>query len=538
MTLPGWYDVADFGAIQNYNPRTGVISNDGTANLAAFRAAFTAAAAGGGSSANKMATVYADGHYYLSGTLELSKTVTLQGNGMVKQITGSPAFNYRSTPGTVLAFPPGTTGILVHSTLDGGGASAEYSCIRDMQIRRVGTPGPSVELGAAGHGIHTKNVIFVQNATCYGFALHGFYIDSMSGSGICDGSRFDNCNACENGADGFHFEGSDSQVCLISCCTALNNRRWGYFSSSYGNCFAACTGQGNGQTANGAVPGKGITSSGDTLLTVTETTGLAVNDWIKIGSMPEVYQITDISNSNLTVTLSTPASSSVTNAPIYQYWKGAITGNSVELSMSSVYGLFVNDWITIDTIVGVYRISNISDRKITLAGPIPPGTNATRRKIEKLALGRPSLPLPRGANAGGNYCVASDGDTSVFIGCWSEGEGGADYNRLRQAAQIIGGGWHLNAISPDSRAFLQYANGLALIAPYRSSHSRGATPIESTLGTPIHLNDSGSAQLVGPRSGQLPENAILYWRCRAGHEIRRERRRSRARPPGHPTAFS
>lgn len=421
MTLPGWYDVADFGAIQNYNPRTGDITNNGKANLAAFQAALTAAAAGG-SSVNKMATVYANGHYYLSGTLELSKTVTLQGNGTVKQITPlHPYFDYRSTPGTVLAFPTETTGILVHSTLDGGTASAEYSCIRDMQIRRVGTPDPSSELGTIGHGIHTKNVIFVQNVTCYGFALHGFYIDSTARSGICDGSRFDNCSACENGADGFHFDGSDSQVCLISCCTTLNNRRFGYYNRSFGNCFVACTGQGNGQTDNGTVPGLGKTVAGDTLLRVTETTGLAVNDWITIDSMPEVYQIVNISN--LDVTLSAPASSSVTNAPIYQYWKGSITGNGVELSMSSVYGLSVNDWITIDTIVGVYRISRISDRKITLTKPIPAGTSATNKKIEKLPLGPPTLALPKGANAGGNYCVDSPGDTSVFIGCWSEGEG-------------------------------------------------------------------------------------------------------------------
>ncbi|MET7622372.1 hypothetical protein [Streptomyces sp. NPDC005408] len=486
MTLPGWYDVADFGAIQNYNPRTGQISDNGTANLAAFQAALVAAAAGA-SSANKMATVYANGHYYLSGTLALSKSVTLQGNGTVKQITPIPPYyDYRSTPGTVLAFPAETTGILVHSTLDGGSASAEYSCIRDMQIRRVGTPTPSAELGTAGHGIHTKNVIFVQNVTCYGFALHGFYIDSTSRSGICDGSRFDNCNACENGADGFHFEGIDSQVCLISCCTALNNRRWGYYSCSFGNCFVACTGQGNGQTDNGTIPGTGKTMSGNPGMTVTDTTGLAVYDWIKIASMPEVYQIIDIADH--AVTLSAPASATVNNAPIYQYWKGTITGGDVKLLMSSVYGLSVNDWVTIDTIDGIYRISDISDRNITLAQPTPPGTNVTMRKIEKLALGRPSLELPHDVHAGGNYCVLNPSDTSVFIGCWNEGEGGADYNRLAQAATIIGGGWHTNAISPDSRAFLQYAN-IARIAPYRFSHSRGTLPIESTLGTPVGLND-------------------------------------------------
>ena len=117
-----------------YNVRAGAVPDyafgfrTGTdGNLAAFNAALAASKADG----NNHAKIIAHGRFFLSDTLHLRQSVTIEGSGNSEPGLGTGSV--RSAPGTWLIFPTDCDGIRCHTGLEETGG-ADFSTVRHLTV--------------------------------------------------------------------------------------------------------------------------------------------------------------------------------------------------------------------------------------------------------------------------------------------------------------------------------------------------------------------------------------------------------------------
>ena len=198
----------------------------------------------------KAGKVVAEGSFFLSNTLHITKAVELVG-------AGNNSFSLDAgpwRPATVLAFPANTTGIRIHSEYrddspDGG--SAHHAVIRDLMIVCTSPEKPDC-LNAPkpeGHGIHASAAFSVEHVNIENFWGNGINVVATGSigpeAGNADGSYLEDCTAGQCGCDGFHFRGGDAQASVISRCSGVANGRAGFYDETFGNTYIGCHSEGN-----------------------------------------------------------------------------------------------------------------------------------------------------------------------------------------------------------------------------------------------------------------------------------------------------
>jgi hypothetical protein len=234
-------DVRWFGAVGNWDPTD--VFREATDDLPAFNAAiaafgsdvvtsFAAPATSGG-------TLRAQGNFYLSDTLHITKNIVLSGSG-----NNSVTTFWR--PGTVLAFPADKTGIRIHSMYredspDGG--SGNQSVIRDLIVH-------CIRQGDSGHGIHISAAALIENVNVENFGGHGIAVIAKSNTGVDAGNaggwEVSNCSVYGCGGDGVHVIGADASTGLVVRTSSSVNTGYGFYDESgAGNTYIALHAQGN-----------------------------------------------------------------------------------------------------------------------------------------------------------------------------------------------------------------------------------------------------------------------------------------------------
>lgn len=286
-----------------YNVRSyGAVPDDPTAdvtNLKAFQDALDAMRA----NPNTIAKLVADGTFYLSDTLEIKQSIIFEGTGQNDQDNGG--IGSRSSPGTMLVFTnKKVAGIRIRggSGLDNPTKtydnpfppSAERTVLRNLTVYskddipddapkcRDEEDGCIVEENCI-HGVYASTIVCLENVTVQNFThdgihivggecrkplfnkrgkdvvdcdpildvdckpvLDGFGKQVQKYDGNADGSYLENCTVGGCGRDGFHFRGGDASTCVISCCSAVVNRRYGFFDGTRLNTYLGCHAEGNG----------------------------------------------------------------------------------------------------------------------------------------------------------------------------------------------------------------------------------------------------------------------------------------------------
>jgi hypothetical protein len=234
------FNIRNFGAIPDYDPDP--LAPPPTDNLPFFNAALAALAASG----NRSAALVVDGHFFLSDTLVLAQTVVLEGTAMNEPPPFAPS---RSRPGTMLVFPGNTDGIRVRSAAleDNPTGSAEKTTLRNLTIFCKDAIDPNGN--NTGNGLSTRVPVYVENVNIQNFAGDGInvYGNILNGfEGNASNCNFINCIVGGCGRDGFHIEGGDATGCTLLTCTAVVNRRYGFFDSTRGNTYITCHAEANG----------------------------------------------------------------------------------------------------------------------------------------------------------------------------------------------------------------------------------------------------------------------------------------------------
>ena len=221
--MPGHYDVEDYGAVADWNGTTG------TDNLAAFNAALAAMKA----DSNRVTKLVANGHFYLSGPLDVRQTIVLEGSGK----SNPELVSYRTSPGTMLVFPADVDG--VHLWHDPAfDPRADHSVLRNMTLfcMAAGT--------VSGNGLSVHVQCTVESVDIQGFGGHGLVGDT-SAAGNIDSSVFSNINIGQCKGDGCRMYGGDSNASALIGINSSFNTGYGFYDESFGNTYVACTAQGN-----------------------------------------------------------------------------------------------------------------------------------------------------------------------------------------------------------------------------------------------------------------------------------------------------
>lgn len=300
-TVPGHYNIEDYGAIPDYRgSRTGsttsgtptLLVNDATgltvgqkiaiagvsdtktilsisgatvtlssnADVTVSAAsvytdnhdAFVAALAAMKNDNNEVRKLLISGWYYIGQTLEISQTLVIEGIGDARGTFQSAGVLSRTQPGTWLIFPKNITGLRLKSasTGDPGGQaqSAERTAIRNVTISCLDSSTIS------GHGIYASIIATYERVTVEGFGENGFYLYAFAGdfSGNADCSYLANCNALGNKLHGYHIEGSEANAITVFASTAFRNGYVGFYDASGagGSGYFGCHSEGNGTLAS------------------------------------------------------------------------------------------------------------------------------------------------------------------------------------------------------------------------------------------------------------------------------------------------
>lgn len=211
--------VKDFGAV-----------GDGvTDDRAAFQAAHDALSSAGNSIGGEIIVPASTSGYYLGGTWNIRKRVTIRGTARGDQ---------SSTSAGRLIFPQDTTGIRLYSTIDSGtGEGADFSRIIGLNLSAQAK-------NSSGNGIESTTEVILEECVVRSFKGHGVYIHGQTGvgaTGIADLSRLTGVRCVNNGGDGFHIQGNDSNVITLINCSSASNTGYGYYdNASYCNTYIAC----------------------------------------------------------------------------------------------------------------------------------------------------------------------------------------------------------------------------------------------------------------------------------------------------------
>lgn len=204
-TPPDWVNVRRYGA-----------TGDGTTDdVGAFRAALAAVAVGG--------TVFVPrGTYRFASTLVLNKAITFTGSGPARY--GDYAYTAR------ILVDDGVTGIsAVHGNMaEADGATATGTVIQNLNVKAAGHTVPGA------YGLHMQTNVLVQLCTFDGFSSHGIFIDSSDG--FPDNWQLQWTRSANNGGNGVHVEGPDSNNGLAIGLDVQNNRGWGVYEASFLGC--------------------------------------------------------------------------------------------------------------------------------------------------------------------------------------------------------------------------------------------------------------------------------------------------------------
>ena len=120
--MPGFYDLQDYGGVPDWN------GTKGTDNLPAW-IAMMAAIKASSSTGSPMAAakIVAHGAYYFGGTLHIEQTVHICGSGMNFETV---KISSRSDAATMFVFPANIDGIRIHSTMDDDAGAARYCFLK------------------------------------------------------------------------------------------------------------------------------------------------------------------------------------------------------------------------------------------------------------------------------------------------------------------------------------------------------------------------------------------------------------------------
>ena len=235
------FNVIDYGAVSDYNLST----STGTDNLAAFQACLSAAKSASGNGHTK---IIVSGYFYLSGTLDIHQTITLEGIGMSEPSSGVGA--QRSGPGTLLAFPTNCDGLFFHNQGEVSGGS-DFSTVRDLDIyckfQRDGAF-PPPQGSHTGNGIVMTCPVYLDKVNVQNFAENGILVSAGNGAqyaGNAGGFQITKCISSSNGMNGFMVEGGDATVGLVSCCSGTVNHGWGFKDTTIATTYVATHGEGN-----------------------------------------------------------------------------------------------------------------------------------------------------------------------------------------------------------------------------------------------------------------------------------------------------
>ena len=178
--------------------------------------------------------VLAEGEYYLTKTLAISKRITLRGRH---------AGDQPDTAASKLVFAPGVTGLRFHSGIDSpDGSGSDYSRVTGLNIVADGRAGDAC-------GIHATAVIKIDRCIVRNFGGDGIYINGQTGegaTGIADGWSVSHTRIADNGGHGLHVVGNDSQVGHASQVECAHNAGFGFHDTApYGSLYTACQASGN-----------------------------------------------------------------------------------------------------------------------------------------------------------------------------------------------------------------------------------------------------------------------------------------------------
>lgn len=194
--------------------------------------------------------LFPPGRYYFASTIQLKRTVILEGYG-----SGLPGGDT-----TKLEFAPDTGGIIVHryntinDTVESPASrGGDASIIRGMLLSGSGT---------TGHGIWLRARAKLEDIRIDGFGENGLNIVAGAGAGGSVEGNANNWYACimritNCGGHGMYVDGADVNAGVAIGIDATSNGRYGIYDSSFlGNTYIAC------HTANNGVATVGNNPSG------------------------------------------------------------------------------------------------------------------------------------------------------------------------------------------------------------------------------------------------------------------------------------
>jgi hypothetical protein len=218
------------------------------------------------------------GHYYFASTIELKKSVILEGDS-VGQAGGHTS---------LLRFAADTTGIIVHrsNTIGSGVESpattgADASIIRNLELQ-------GDRAGTSGHGIWLRARADIENVRISYFSENGLNIVASAASGGATEGNANNfhvarCRITNNGRHGVYIDGSDANAGKIDHVDCSANDGWGFYDSSFlGNHLDTCHTNGNGKRSQVSHGGSRYYVTSDSLGGTTEP-GTESVVWVLIG---------------------------------------------------------------------------------------------------------------------------------------------------------------------------------------------------------------------------------------------------------------
>jgi hypothetical protein len=215
-------------------------------SIAALKAAATTGYGYGNTGSAKL--FVPAGVYYLgTTTLDITHGIIIEGESV----------GYTGPGSTVLKWAAGTTGIRMQNYNTTGATGiigsppAPLVDSNSAVLRNLTLYGPGSGAEGEYHGVHLRCTAELDNVGIYNFQGEGVHIAASSGSGVpLEGNA--NCfhlqrvlaQGCRHG---FFLDGADANAGTILGCSAIANRAWGFWDSSFlGNTFVGCHASSNG----------------------------------------------------------------------------------------------------------------------------------------------------------------------------------------------------------------------------------------------------------------------------------------------------
>jgi hypothetical protein len=205
-------------------------------SLSAFQAAIASfpATYDAGVSSRGGVVLVPPGTYYLSGTLELNRSIIL--TGVASAFAGYGA--------STLTFADNVNGLFVpYYTTSSTGKMGAGLTIENLILNRKTTS------GTLGSGIFAETRVTIRNCSVAGFRVYGIYIKGSSTSSPATNANtwfIENTSLQSNGSHGLYVLGADSNAGSAHGLLTNANGGWGVYDSSFlGNTYIGCTSETN-----------------------------------------------------------------------------------------------------------------------------------------------------------------------------------------------------------------------------------------------------------------------------------------------------